>query len=47
MGSERWYRDAFGGTGKTFKTIAVTSLILTLLVRPAGQVISQASPQIA
>ena len=43
MGSERWYRDAFGGTGKTFKTIAVASLILTLLAATsrAGDISSQ------
>jgi hypothetical protein len=29
MGSERWYPDAFGGTGKLFGTIAVALLIVS------------------
>jgi hypothetical protein len=43
MGSERWFCDAFGGTGKRFKTIAAASLIVALSVATsrAGDVSSQ------
>ena len=43
MGSERWYRDAFGVIRKAFKTIAAASLVMTLLVATsrAGDVSSQ------
>ena len=43
MGSERWYRDAFGGTGKIFKTIAAASLITVLFAATsrAGDISSQ------
>ncbi len=43
MGFERWYRDAFGGTGKIFKTIATASLIMALSAATsrAGDVSSQ------
>jgi hypothetical protein len=30
MGFEGWCRDTFGGTGKTWKALAVTALIITL-----------------
>ena len=43
MGSERWYRDAFRGTGEIFKTIAAASLIMALLAATsrAGDISSQ------
>jgi hypothetical protein len=43
MGLERWFRDAFGGTGKIFKTTAAASLIVILSVATsrAGDISSQ------
>jgi len=43
MGFERWFRDAFGGTGEIFKTIAAAALIVVLSVATsrAGDVSSQ------
>jgi hypothetical protein len=32
MGSERWNRKAFGGTGKIFQTVAAASIIIMLLI---------------
>jgi hypothetical protein len=43
MGSERWFCNAFGGTGKIFKTIAAAALIVALSVvtSRAGDILSQ------
>jgi len=43
MGSERWYRDAFGETREIFKTLAAASLIMALSVATsrAGDISSQ------
>jgi len=45
MGSERWYRNAFGGTGRIFRTIAAASLIVVLSVATsrAGDISSQSA----
>ena len=43
MGSERWFRNAFGGTGKILRTIAAAALIVALSVvtSRAGNILSQ------
>ena len=49
MGSERWFCDAFGGTGKILTTIAAAALIVALSVvtSQAGDISSQPADSLA
>jgi hypothetical protein len=49
MGSERWFCNAFGGTGKIFKTIAAAALIVlfTAATSRAGDISSQPADSLA
>jgi hypothetical protein len=48
MGSERWVRNAFGGTGEILRIIVVASLIMALSVVTswAGDILSQPADSI-